>query len=95
LAYLSPQEDYSQRNRADRERRTSIAVLQHWSFDPFIVVIAVVAGVHARGLRLHVRAIAKSGRSTRPWIGQAFIFWGGLIVLLLAVVSPIEYWSDT
>lgn len=67
----------------------------HWSFDPFILAIAVVVGVHGRGLRKHLNAIAKSGRPTRPWIGQAFIFWGGLVVLLLAVVSPIDYWSDT
>ena len=31
----------------------------------------------------------------RPWIGQALIFWAGLVVLLLAVVSPVDYWSDT
>ena len=59
------------------------------------MVIAVVASVHGRGLRLHVRAIAKSGRPVRPWIGQALIFWAGLVVLLLAVVSPIDYWTDT
>src|SRR5665213_4423149 len=46
-------------------------------------------------MRKHLNALAKSGRPTRPWIGQAFIFWGGLVVLLLAVVSPIDYWSDT
>ena len=59
------------------------------------MVIAVVAFVHGRGLRRHVRAIANSGRPTRPWIGQALIFWAGLVVLLLAVVSPVDYWSDT
>jgi len=58
-------------------------------------VIVVIAGVHARGLRLHLRAIAKSGRPTRPWIGQASIWWAGLVVLLVAVVSPVDYWSDT
>ncbi len=59
------------------------------------MVIAVVILVHGRGLRRHIRAIAKAGRPTRPWIGQALIFWAGLIVLLLAVVSPVDYWSDT
>jgi putative membrane protein len=59
------------------------------------VVIAVVASVHGRGFRRHIRAIERSGRSTRPWIGQAVIFWAGLVVLLLAVVSPIDYWSDS
>jgi putative membrane protein len=28
-------------------------------------------------------------------MGQALIFWAGLAVLLLSVVSPIDYWSDT
>ena len=58
-------------------------------------MVVVISGVHARGLRLHLRAIAKSGRSTRPWVGQAFIWWAGLVVLLVAVVSPVDYWSDT
>jgi putative membrane protein len=80
---------------AGRERNAPIAVFQHWSFDPFIVVIAVVSAVHARVLRRHLKAIAKSGRPTQPWIGQAFIWWAALVVLLLAVVSPIDYWSDT
>ena len=58
-------------------------------------MIAVVVFVHGRGLRRHVRAIAKAGRPVRPWIGQALIFWAGLVVLLLAVVSPVDYWSDS
>ena len=58
-------------------------------------MIAVVVSVHGRGLRRHVRAIAKSGRLVSPWIGQALIFWAGLVVLLLAVVSPVDYWADT
>ena len=72
-----------------------MVVFQHWSYDPFILVVAVIAAVHGRGLRKHLHAIGKSGRPTRPWIGQAFIFWGGLVVLLLAVVSPVDYWSDS
>ena len=59
------------------------------------MVVVVISGVHARGLRLHLRAIAKSGRPTGPWIRQAFIWWAGLVVLLVAVVSPVDYWSDT
>jgi putative membrane protein len=46
-------------------------------------------------LRKHLNAIARSGRPTGPWIRQAFIWWAALVVLLLAVVSPIDYWSDT
>jgi putative membrane protein len=81
--------------RHRRGRNASIAVFQHWSYDPFIVVIAVVVAVHGRGLRRHLKAIAASGRPTGRWIGQAFIWWAALVVLLLAVISPIDYWSDT
>jgi cytochrome c oxidase assembly factor CtaG len=54
----------------------------------------MVVAVHARGLRRHLHAITRSGRSIRPWIGQAMLWWTGLVVLLLAVVSPVDYWSD-
>jgi cytochrome c oxidase assembly factor CtaG len=42
-----------------------------------------------------VNAIARSGRPTRPWIGQALIWWAALVVLLVAVVSPVDYWSHS
>jgi len=78
-----------------RGRSALIAAFQHWSFDPFILVIAVLVGVHARGLRRHLKAIARAGRPTAPWIRQAFIWWAALVVLLVAVISPVDYWSDT
>jgi putative membrane protein len=59
------------------------------------VVIAVIAAVHGRGLRRHLNAIARSGRPTDPWIRQALIWWAALVVLLLAVVSPVDYWAGT
>jgi len=71
------------------------AVLQHWSFDPFLLAVVLVAAVHARGLRRHVGAIARSGRAVRPWIGQAVLWWAGLLVLLVAVMSPVDFWSET
>jgi putative membrane protein len=70
------------------------AVFQHWSLDPFLIVVAVVVAVHARGLRRHLRAIRRSGRTVSPWIGQALIWWAGLVVLLVTVVSPVDYWSE-
>ena len=69
-------------------------LFEHWSLDPFLAVVAALAGVHARGLRLRLGAIARAGRPTRPWLGQAGLFYLGLAVLLLAVMSPIDYWSD-
>ena len=71
------------------------AVFEHWSFDPFLIGVALVAAVHARGLSRRLRAIARAGRSVRPWVVQAVLWWAGLLVLVLAVVSPVDYWSGT
>jgi putative membrane protein len=65
---------------------------QHWSFDPFLIVAIVVAGWHEIGL-------AKLARRSRPDRTRqrrlrSLWFYAGLIVLLLAVQSPIDYWSD-
>ena len=71
------------------------AVLEHWSYDPFLIVVAVLLCVHGRGLTRRLHAIARSGRAVRPWVGQALLWWTGLLVLVLAVVSPVDYWSGT
>lgn len=71
------------------------AVLEHWAFDPFLVGVAVVVAVHARGLSRMLSAIARAGRPLRPWVVQALLWWTGLLVLVLAVVSPVDYWSGT
>jgi cytochrome c oxidase assembly factor CtaG len=65
---------------------------QHWSFDPFLIVAIVVVGWHEVGL-------AKLARRSRPDRTRqrrlrSLWFYAGLIVLLLAVQSPIDYWSD-
>ncbi len=66
--------------------------LTQWSFDPFVIAVAVVVVWHEVGL-------AKLARRSRPERTKArrrrsFYFYGGLAVLLLAVVSPVDYWSD-
>jgi putative membrane protein len=64
----------------------------HWSFDPFLVVVAVVVLAHEIGLaRLRVRSDARRTRRRR-W--RSLAFYGGLACLLVAVESPIDYWSD-
>jgi putative membrane protein len=65
---------------------------QHWSFDPFLIVAIVVVVWHEIGL-------AKLARRSRPDRTRqrrlrSLWFYAGLIVLLLAVQSPIDYWSD-
>jgi putative membrane protein len=65
---------------------------QHWSFDPFMIVAIVLVIWHEIGL-------AKLARRSRPDRTRqrrlrSLWFYAGLAVLLLAVQSPIDYWSD-
>ena len=64
----------------------------HWSFDPFMIVVAVLVIWHEIGL-------ARLARRSRPERTQerrrrSFLFYGGLAVLLLTVQSPIDYWAS-
>jgi putative membrane protein len=64
----------------------------HWSFDPFLVVVAVVVAAHEIGLaRLRARSDPHRTR-LRRW--RSLLFYVGLACLLVAVESPIDYWSD-
>jgi putative membrane protein len=64
----------------------------HWSFDPFLIVALVLVGWHEIGLaRLARRSRPERTRERRR---RSFWFYGGLVVLLLAVESPIDYWAD-
>jgi cytochrome c oxidase assembly factor CtaG len=65
----------------------------HWSFDPFIIVVAVLVVWHEIGLaRLARRSRPDRTRERRR---RSWLFYGGLAVLLLTVVSPIDYWADS
>src|SRR5215469_5517806 len=65
----------------------------HWSFDPFIIVVAVLVVWHEIGLaRLARRSRPDRTRQRRR---RSWLFYGGLAVLLLTVASPIDYWSDS
>ncbi len=64
----------------------------HWSFDPFMIVVAVLVIWHEIGLaRLARRSRPDRTRQRRQ---RSFLFYGGLAVLLLTVQSPIDYWAD-
>ena len=68
-------------------------VLEHWSFDPFLIVALVVAVWHEIGLRrLARRSRAQRSRERRL---RSLWFYLGLVVLLIAVESPIDYWADS
>ena len=65
----------------------------HWSFDPFLVVVAVVvAGPRDRGWPGCGRV--RTPRRTRRRRRRSLLFYAGLACLLVAVESPIDYWSD-
>jgi putative membrane protein len=65
----------------------------HWSFDPFMIVVAVLVIWHEIGLaRLARRSRPERTRQRRV---RAWLFYAGLAVLLVAVQSPVDYWSDS
>jgi len=67
-------------------------LLQHWSFDPFLIVVIVLVIWHEIGLaRLARRSRPERTRQRRI---RSIWFYSGLGVLLLAVQSPIDYWAD-
>ncbi|HTX83888.1 MAG TPA: cytochrome c oxidase assembly protein [Streptosporangiaceae bacterium] len=64
---------------------------QHWSFDPFLIIAVIAVMWHEIGLaRLARRSPPDPTRQRRR---RSLLFYSGLAVLLIAVQSPIEYWS--
>jgi putative membrane protein len=71
-------------------------VVSHWSVNaPVLAVGGVVAVTHLLGLR---STLAEAGRLGRPRpagaIMQAAMFYCGLLAVIVALVSPIAYWSE-
>jgi cytochrome c oxidase assembly factor CtaG len=67
-------------------------LVHNWSFDPFVVVVAVVVAIHELGLaNLKRRSVPARTRRRRH---TALFFYAGLAVLLITVSSPIDYWAD-
>jgi putative membrane protein len=67
-------------------------LVQHWSFDPFLIIAIVVVVWHEVGLaRLSRRSRPERTRERRI---RSIWFYLGLAVLLIAVQSPIDYWAD-
>ena len=67
-------------------------VLDHWAYDPFLIVAIILAVWHEIGLaRLARRSRPERTRQRRL---RSLWFYGGLAVLLISVQSPIDYWAD-
>jgi cytochrome c oxidase assembly factor CtaG len=69
-------------------------VFSHWSASwPALGCYVVIAAVHLGGLR-RLLAAAGDGQEPRQLRRQALVFQGGLLLALLALVSPAGYLSD-
>jgi cytochrome c oxidase assembly factor CtaG len=67
-------------------------VLDNWSYDPFVIVCTALVVANEAGLaRLKRRSIPARTRRRRL---NSLFFYAGLAALLVAVVSPIDYWAS-
>lgn len=66
-------------------------LIDHWSFDPFLILAVVLVVWHEIGLaRLARRSRPERTRQRRL---RSLWFYGGLVMLLIAVESPLDYWA--
>jgi cytochrome c oxidase assembly factor CtaG len=67
-------------------------VTQHWAFDPFVLIVIITVIANEVGLgRLRHHSLPSRARRRRR---KSLVFYSGLAVLLVAIVSPIDYWSS-
>ena len=67
-------------------------LLEHWSFDPVLVVMLATVLAHEVGLaRLKGRSSRERSLRRRR---NSYLFYAGLALLSLAIVSPIDYWAS-
>jgi putative membrane protein len=68
-------------------------VVENWSFDPFVIVVATLVLANEVGLaRLARRSVPERTKRRRA---RSLLFYAGLGVLLVAVDSPIDYWASS
>ncbi len=65
------------------------SILTAWTFDPM-----VVAGLAAAGV-LYLRGVRRVRRPDRKLANRAACFIGGLVVIWIALQSPIDSYADT
>ena len=69
-------------------------VASHWSANAAVLaVVAAVSAVHLHGLRGMAADARRGGDMPRGLCREVAAFYGGLFVVVLALLSPIGYWS--
>ena len=67
-------------------------LLHHWTFDPMLLVVALTMVASEVGLaRLRSHSAARRTRRRRR---NSILFYAGLGTFLVAIASPIDYWSS-
>jgi cytochrome c oxidase assembly factor CtaG len=72
-------------------------VVSHWSANAAVLAgCLVIAAVHLAGLRGLLTDARRAGGAPPPGLArEAIAFYGGMLAVLLALVSPLGYWSGT
>jgi putative membrane protein len=66
-------------------------LVHNWRLDPFVFVVALLVVLHEVGLaHLRRRSVPERTRRRRH---RSLLFYAGLALLLLAVMSPVDYWA--
>ena len=69
-------------------------VASHWSANAAVLaVVAAVVAVHLCGLRGLAADARRGGDMPRGLYREVAAFYGGLFVVVLALLSPLAYWS--
>lgn len=67
-------------------------LFRHWSFDPLVIIVAITVAANELGLhRLRQHSVLARSRRRRR---NSLIFYAGLASLLVAICSPVDYWSS-
>jgi cytochrome c oxidase assembly factor CtaG len=71
-------------------------IASHWSANAAVLAaVGVVAAVHLRGTLALASDARRRGEGLPRGLGrEALVFYAGLLVVLLALVSPVGYWSQ-
>ena len=68
-------------------------LVQNWSFDPVAIVAVLLVVAHEVGLkRLNARSESRRARTRRL---RSIFFYCGLALLVISVMSPLDYWSSS